>query len=46
MINWFEWRKDEAEVDSVIDWRLAADPALGRALLESVPDGWLLFAGD
>jgi len=46
MINWFEWRKEEPEVGSVIDWRLAADPAIGRELLESVPDGWLLFAGE
>ena len=46
MINWFEWRKEEPEVDAVIDWRMAGDPQLGRDLLESVPEGWLLFAGD
>jgi hypothetical protein len=46
MINWFEWRKTEAEVGRIIDWRLAADPALGKALLASVPGGWLVFAGD
>lgn len=44
MINWFEWRKDEPEVDTVIDWRLAGDGDLGRRLLASVPPGWLLFA--
>jgi hypothetical protein len=46
MINWFEWRKTEAEVGRVIDWRLAADPVLAKSLLGSVPDGWLAFAGD
>lgn len=46
MINWFEWRKTETEVGRVIDWRLAADPALAKSLLASVPDGWLVFAGD
>ena len=44
MINWFEWRKDEPEVDDVIDWRMAGDAELGRSLLASVPPGWLLFA--
>ena len=44
MINWFEWRKDEPEVEAVIDWRLAGDGGLGRALLASVPPDWLLFA--
>jgi hypothetical protein len=46
MINWFEWRKMETEVGRVIDWRLAADPALAKSLLASVPAGWLVFAGD
>jgi hypothetical protein len=44
MLNWFEWRKHEAEVDAVIDWRMAGDEELGRSLLSSAPDGWLLFA--
>ena len=46
MINWFEWLKEEPEVGSRIDWRLAADPQLARDLLASVPDGWLRFAGE
>ena len=46
MLNWFEWRKVEPEVGRVIDWRLAADPALARSLLDGVPAGWLRFAGD
>jgi hypothetical protein len=45
MINWFEWRKDEAEVGRVIDWRMSADPELAAALLGEVPAGWLRFAG-
>ncbi len=44
MINWFEWRKPEAEVGRVIDWRISADPALARQLLAGVPTGWLRFA--
>ena len=46
MVNWFEWRKTESEVGRVIDWRLGADPALARSLLDSVPEGWLRFADD
>ncbi|MEO8510488.1 MAG: glycosyl hydrolase [Chloroflexota bacterium] len=46
MINWFEWRKDEAEVGRVIDWRLSADPQLARSLLTDVPPGWLRFADE
>jgi hypothetical protein len=44
MINWFEWRKDEAEVGRVIDWRMSADRELAAALLDEVPAGWLRFA--
>ena len=46
MVNWFEWRKEEREVGSEIDWRLTADSELARDLLASVPDGWLRFAGE
>ena len=45
MLNWFEWRKGEPEVDGVIDWRMAADPALARRLLTDTPAGWLRFGG-
>ena len=41
-----EWEKHEPEVDAVIDWRMAGDELLGRALLGSVPADWLLFAED
>lgn len=44
MINWFEWRKEEAEVGRVIDWRLSADADFARSLLADIPDGWLRFA--
>lgn len=46
MINWFEWRKDEPEVGTQIDWRLTADQALARDLLDGVPENWLLSPGD
>ncbi|HEX7225884.1 MAG TPA: glycosyl hydrolase [Candidatus Limnocylindria bacterium] len=46
LVSWFEWRKEEPEVGTVIDWRLGADPELGRALLDGVPDGWLLTADE
>jgi hypothetical protein len=44
MINWFEWRKQEPEVDAVIDWRISAQPALLASLLDALPAGWLRFA--
>jgi hypothetical protein len=44
MINWFEWQKQEPEVDREIDWRLAGESALGRSLLDGAPEGWLAFA--
>ncbi len=44
MINWFEWRKDEPEVGTVIDWRLGADPTLAETLLSDVPTDWLIYA--
>jgi hypothetical protein len=46
MINWFEWHKYETEVDGELDWRISADPALGRELLSTAPSDWLLFAED
>lgn len=45
MINWFEWRKHEPEVDAIVDWRMAGDGELGRSLLALVSPDWLLFAG-
>ena len=40
MVNWFEWRKTEAEVDAVVDWRIAADPTLRTAFLAAL-GGWV-----
>ncbi len=44
MVNWFEWRKQESEVGTVIDWRISSDPGLARSLLGALPPGWLRFA--
>lgn len=46
LLSWFEWEKEEPEVGGRIDWRLTGVPELGRDLLGTVPDGWLLFAGE
>jgi hypothetical protein len=46
MINWFEWRKDEPEVGTVIDWRLSDDPVLAQSLLGELPAGWLRFGDE
>ncbi|WP_369139225.1 glycosyl hydrolase [Modestobacter versicolor] len=45
MVNWFEWAKQEPEVDAEVDWRAAADPALRSAFLADLP-GWARWAGD
>ncbi len=42
MVNWFEWRKTEAEVDAVVDWRIAADPTLRAAFLAALGEGFTL----
>jgi hypothetical protein len=44
LIGWFEWRKHEAEVDDVVDWRLTADPRLVDAFAADLPPDWLRFA--
>jgi hypothetical protein len=46
MINWFEWRKYENEVNAVVDWRLTADPVMVQAFLADLPRDQLLFAPD
>jgi len=38
MVNWFEWRKTETEVNAVVDWRIMADPAL-RATFVALASG-------
>jgi hypothetical protein len=44
LIGWFEWRKHEAEVDDVVDWRLTANPHVLAAFAADLPAGWLRFA--
>lgn len=45
MINWFEWRKHEAEVAGEVDWTVTRDPALLQAFQAALP-GYLRFAED
>ena len=42
MINWFEWRKHESEVDGVVDWTATRDPAVATAFEADLP-GWLRY---
>ena len=42
MVNWFEWRKTEPEVSAVVDWRIAADPALRAVFVASLVNGFTL----
>ncbi|MEV7429900.1 glycosyl hydrolase [Nocardioides sp. NPDC092400] len=44
MVNWFEWDKQEPEVDGRVDWRATVGP-VGEAFRTDLPD-WLRFAGD
>ncbi|MFL5679290.1 MAG: glycoside hydrolase family 26 protein [Chloroflexota bacterium] len=42
LVNWFEWKKNEAEVHDIVDWRISADPKLRAAFLAAVSDGFTL----
>jgi hypothetical protein len=42
LVNWFEWRKHEREVDAVVDWRVTADASLRAAFLAAMTDGFHL----
>ncbi len=42
MINWFEWDKDEAEVNGRIDWTVTTTPAIRAAFTAALPD-WLKY---
>jgi hypothetical protein len=44
LIGWFEWRKHEAEVNDIVDWRLTANPGILAAFASDLPAGWLRFA--
>jgi hypothetical protein len=47
LVDWFDWRKDEAEVGGVIDWRVSGDPAVATAFRESLPvSTWFAAAVD
>ena len=43
VINWFEWRKVEAEVGSEVDWTVTQDPETLAAFQSAVPS-YLRFA--
>jgi Glycosyl hydrolase family 26 len=43
MINWFEWRKFEIEINDYVDWRAAGSPAIKNAFVADLPD-WLQYA--
>jgi hypothetical protein len=40
LVDWFEQRKFETEVDDVVDWRLTAEPSLVAAFLRDLPSGF------
>jgi hypothetical protein len=45
MINWFEWRKPEPEVnDAVVDWTVTLDPGIREAFYADLPLQQLVFA--
>jgi Glycosyl hydrolase family 26 len=43
MINWFEWKKFEIEINDHVDWRAAGAPAIKDAFVADLPD-WLNYA--
>ena len=43
MVNWFEWRKYEPEVHTVVDWTVTRDPVQRTAFRAQLP-GWLRYA--
>ena len=45
MINWFEWRKYEIEINDDVDWRAAGSPAVGAAFAADLPT-WLRYGDD
>src|SRR5438270_6862090 len=46
LISWFEWRKNETEVNAVVDWRISADPDLASTLRETLAGSHWLGADD
>jgi Glycosyl hydrolase family 26 len=43
MINWFEWKKFEIEINDWVDWRAAGEPASRNAFVTDLPS-WLRYA--
>ncbi|MEE4025750.1 glycosyl hydrolase [Gordonia sp. PKS22-38] len=43
MINWFEWKKYEIEIDDTVDWRAAGSPVVHDEFVHSLPD-WFRYA--
>lgn len=43
MINWFEWKKYEIEINDWVDWRAAGSPAIRQAFVSDLPR-WLDYA--
>jgi hypothetical protein len=47
MINWFEWRKPEAEAKgAIVDWTLTSDPAQAAEFRADLPRDRFVFAPD
>ncbi len=42
MINWFEWDKNETEVNGRVDWTVTNTPAVREAFTAALPD-WLSY---
>jgi hypothetical protein len=45
MINWFEWDKDEVEVNGRVDWTVTNTPAVRDAFTSALPD-WLSYGAE
>jgi hypothetical protein len=45
MINWFEWRKFETEVNSDVDWSVTHDPRIAATFVAALPDSLRFAAG-
>jgi hypothetical protein len=44
LVDWFDWRKFETEVDDVVDWRVSADPSIVATFLRDLPAGFRFAA--
>jgi hypothetical protein len=46
MVNWFEWVKNEPEVDATVDWTVTGTPAMATAFAADLPDWVVAAAGE